>query len=361
MTAALQPMAGSRPSRQTPRMPLQRNGSALVVVLWVIALLAVLISGFAFDMHMESRIVSHLRKKVKAEYLARAGIERAKMLLMRSQQIKGKDDPEDTKAEPWYADAKRLKQGKAIIGLTDALGEGSVIVDITPEPALRNINSLKDEDWERVFKVGGVPEELWSELIDSVNDWRDADDQPNLDGAETDDYYAKLAPPYKARGRKGTAANLDTVDELMLVKGWTRAILHGGPLVEGETNGVVMRGIADLLTAMPEVGAQVNVNAAGKDVLLTLPGIDDVMADAILAEREGGRDGLTAGGQMDQDYFFTDANNFFSRVPELNSMNPTDRAYLNTLINTASKALRITSVGRVHGVDQKIVSLVSTQ
>jgi general secretion pathway protein K len=339
-----------------------RNGSALVVVLWVIALLAVLISGFAFDMHMESRIVSHLRKKVKAEYLARAGIERAKMLLMRCQQIKGgKEDTDEIKAESWYADAKRLKQGQAIMGLTDALGEGTVTIDITPEPALRNINSLKDEDWERIFKVGGVPEDLWSELIDSVNDWRDADDQPNLDGAETDDYYAKLDPPYKARGRKGTATNLDTVDELLLVKGWSRAILYGGPMVEGDTNGIVLSDIAHMLTAMPEVGAQVNINAANRDVLLTLPGIDASIADTIIQERESGRQGLTGGGQIDQDYFFTDANNFFSRISELNSINPADRAYLNTLINTASKALRITSLGRVHGVEQKIVSLVSIQ
>lgn len=335
---------------------MNRRGSALIVVLWVIALLAVLISGFAFDMHIESRIVSHLRKKVKAEYLARAGIERARMLLVHCQQIKGVGDTEEMKAEPWYNDAKRLKQGYGIIGLTDPLGEGTVVVDITPEPALRNINTLKDEDWERIFKVGNVPEELWSELIDSVNDWRDADDQPNLDGAESD-YYMKLEPPYKARGHNGKAANLDTVDELLLIKGWTRAILYGGPLTEGETNGVIMTGIADLLTALPESGTQVNINAAGKRVLLTLPGIDDVKADAIIAEREG----LTVGGQIDQDHFFTDVNNFLGRIPELNSINPTDREYLKTLISTASQVLRIKSVGRVHGVEQKIISLVKLQ
>lgn len=336
---------------------MKRGGSALIVVLWVIALLAVLISGFAFDMHIESRIVSHLRKKVKAEYLARAGIERARMLLVHSQQVKGVSDSEQMKGETWYNDAKRLKQGYAILGLTDRLGEGTIVIDITPEPALRNINSLKDEDWERIFKVGAVPEELWSELIDSVNDWRDADDQPNLDGAETDDYYAKLDPPYKARGRKGKAGNLDTIDELLLVKGWTRPILYGGPMVEGETNGVTLNGIADLLTALPESGTQVNINAAGKPVLLTLPGITDFIADAIIAEREG----LTVGGQIDQDHFFTDANNFFSRIPELNTINATDREYLRTLISTASQVLRIKSVGRVHGVEQKIISLVKLQ
>ncbi len=333
---------------------MNRRGSALILVLWVIAVLAVLISGFAFDMHIEARVVSHLRKKVKAEYLARAGLEWAKMLLAHTAEIQGKTDSDELKGQPWYNDAKRLKQGYAIIGLTGQLGEGTIILDITPEPALRNINSLTDEDWERVLQVGGIPEEHWSELIDSFDDWRDADDTPRVNGAETDDYYAKLDPPYKARGHGGIAANLDTIDELLLIRGWERPMLYGGPLVEGETNGAVLSGVADLLTAQPDTGQQVNINAAGKRVLLTLPGIDEQKADAIIAEREG----LTAGGQIDEDRFFTDANNLLARVPELGSMNPTDRARLQTLVGTASQVLRIKSVGRVHGVEQKLVSSV---
>ena len=61
---------------------------------------------------------------------------------------------------------------------------------------------------------------------------------------------------------------------------------------------------------------------------------------------------------MNEDHFFTDANNFLTRVPELGSLNPTDRAYLQTLVSTASTVLRIKSVGRVHGVEQKIVTTV---
>lgn len=336
---------------------MKRRGSALILVLWVVAVLAVLVSGFAFDMHIESRIVSHLRKKVKAEYLARAGLEWAKMLLFHSAQINGRTDSDEVKGESWYNDAKRLKQGYAILGLTGQLGEGTVIIDITPEPALRNINSLTDEDWERILQVGGIPEEHWSELIDSFDDWRDADDVPRVNGAETDDYYAKLDPPYKARGHGGIAANLDTVDELLLIRGWTRPMLYGGPLVEGETNGTVMTGIADLLTAQPQSGQQVNINAAGKRVLMTLPGIDEQKADAIISEREG----LTGGGQIDEDHFFTDVNNFLTRVPELGSLNATDRGRLQSLVSTASQVMRIKAVGRVHGVEQKIVSVVGSQ
>jgi len=334
-----------------------RQGSALILVLWVIALLSVLVSGFAFDMHVESRIASYLRKKLKAEYLARAGIERAKMLMARSREVQGKSDTDETKGKPWYADAKRLKQGYAIVGLTDRLGEGTIIIDIMPEPALRNVNSLKDEDWERIFTVGGIPEELWSGLIDSFNDWRDADDQPNVNGAETDDYYSKLVPPYKARGRQGKAANLDTIEELLLIKGFTRSMLYGGPMDESDTNGVVLNGIADLLTAVPEAGLQVNVNAASKRVLMTLPGIDEAKADAIIEEREG----LTASGQIGEDSFFTDVNNFFGRIPELGGMSADDRERLRTLVGTASQVLRIKSVGRVHGVEEKIVSIVKLQ
>ncbi len=332
---------------------MKNKGSALIIVLWVVALSSVLIGGFAFDMHLESRVISFLRKKLKAEYLAKAGIEQAIALVMRSASVTGANDSDITKAKSWYSTAKRLREGYSIIGLSHPLGEGTVVIDIIPEPALRNVNSLKDEDWERILKVGGVPEELWSGLIDSFNDWRDGDDQPNLDGAETDDYYARLSPPYKARGRKGKPANLDTLDELLLIKGFTRPVLYGGYMEEGETNGVYVSGIVDMLTALPEAGVQVNVNAASKRVLMTLPGIDEIKAEAIIEEREG----LTPGGQIGEDHFYTDSNNFFSRLPELNTLMPEDMAYLKSLVNTLSSVLRINSVGQVKGVEHKIVSV----
>ncbi len=336
---------------------MKRSGSALIIVLWVIALLSVLIGGFAYDMHLESRVVSYQRKKLKAIYLAKGGVELARALLARSAQIQGATDPDTLKAEPWYLNAKRLRQGYAVVGLTDSLGEGTIIVDIAPEPALRNVNTLKDDDWERILEVGGVPEEMWSELVDSFNDWRDADDQPNLDGAETDDYYARLDPPYKARGRKGKSASLDTVDELLLIKGFSRTILYGGPLTEDDTNSVAIPGIADLLTALKDSGEQVNVNAAGKRVLMTLPGIDDTLADAIIDAREG----LTAGTKMGDDYFFKDANDFFGRIPDLGGIPPDDQQRLRSLVGTVSSVYRITSIGRVHGVEYKIVSVVTAQ
>jgi general secretion pathway protein K len=379
-----------------------KRGSALIIVLWVIALLSVLIGGFAYEMHVEAKIVSYVRKKLKSEYLAKAGIEYAQALLSHSSEVKGKGDTDEMKGKYWYAAAKRLRQGYAVMGLTESLGEGSFTLDILPEPGLRNINALRDDDWERIFKVSGVPEDLWPELIDCFNDWRDSDDQPNLDGAESDDYYKRLTPPYKARGhtgkstvgrspvanpaittqgnvapgtittgtpipRSGTTptgmfANLDTVEELLLIKGFSHAILYGGYVEEGNTNSPSMTGIATLLTAIPETGEQVNINAASKRVLMTLPGIDDTLADAIIAERErGGREGLTGGAEMSEDYFFTDVNNLFGRVPDLARLTPEEQQRLRTLVGTASSVLRIRSMGRARGVEYRMTAMLGTQ
>jgi general secretion pathway protein K len=98
---------------------------------------------------------------------------------------------------------------------------------IIPEPARRNINVIAraqdDETMERILDVGGIPQELWPVLIDSLFDWVDADDTPRADGAETDDYYANLDPPYRSKD-----GPLDTVGEMLLIRGYTREILEGG-------------------------------------------------------------------------------------------------------------------------------------
>src|ERR1051326_5379776 len=64
----------------------ERRGVALVLVLWVVLVLSLLISGFAFTMHVETQVASYARKEMKAEMLARSGIEVARMQLILDQQ-----------------------------------------------------------------------------------------------------------------------------------------------------------------------------------------------------------------------------------------------------------------------------------
>jgi general secretion pathway protein K len=323
----------------------RRDASALIIVLWVVGLLSMLIGSFAFDAHVESRITSYYRKRTKADYLARSGIEIAEMLMRGSAEIKKDQEKVDEfEDDQWFEDKKRLKTGSAIVGLTQELGDGKIILDIIPEPARRNINMLKDDDWERILEVGGIPEDFWPELIDSFNDWTDKDDNPRMDGGESEDYYETLDPPYRADNDV-----LDTVEELLLVKGFSKTILFGGSFqVLDEEDPVVISGIADLLTTYGD--GKVNVNAAPKRVLLTLPLGDEaeLVAQAIIEERNGvGWIDESVGDDEQEDFSFKDVGDFSSRLPDA-------PAEIRNYISVDSKTYRIKSVGDVHGVKRTV-------
>jgi type II secretory pathway component PulK len=59
-------------------------------------------------------------------------------------------------------------------------------------------------------------------LADSLIDWLDKDDKPVSDMGAESDYYMTLEPPYRAKNRK-----LDTVEELLMIKGFTGRVLYG--------------------------------------------------------------------------------------------------------------------------------------
>src|SRR5208283_193484 len=64
--------AGAMSNRES-RNNRDRSGVAIIIVLWVVMVLSLLISGFAFTMHVETQIASYARKELKAEMLARSG------------------------------------------------------------------------------------------------------------------------------------------------------------------------------------------------------------------------------------------------------------------------------------------------
>ncbi len=323
-----------------------RRGSALILAVWVISLLSLLVVSFAFDAHLEGKVVSFARKRRKAEALALSGLQVARMLLEKQRGVSGNESEDTRSADRWYDTALTLRRGRAVVGLEELLGEGVIRLDIEPEPGRRNVNKLTDEDWERIFQTVGVPEDYWPELIDSYFDWIDVDSRPRQDGGETEDYYATLPKPYSARN-----APLDTVRELLLVKGFKEAILSGGVLNPEEPRDshiVVSNGVQNLLTTYGD--GKVNVNAADTWVLRTLPGIDELGANAIVEERTRGI--ATGMGNFD-DGSFESVEDFMSRVGN-DLSDPAVRDY----VTTQSEHFRVTSVGRVGRVTRRVWAVV---
>ncbi len=264
------------------------SGAALIVALWVLLILALLIGGFAFEMHIEAGITSYHRKKLQAQYLARAGVEYARMLLIRSANAEEEDEASSEENEALVENAVRLSRGVRVSGMSVELGRGRFLLDIAPEEGRRNVNVLTDEEWEELLDQANVPEDDWEELIDCFADWIDEGDEHQLNGAESDDAF------YENAGYACKNAKLDTVDELRLIKGFTQELVYGEKATE--ENPEPMTGIARHLTTWGD--GRINVNTATKEVLMTLPGMDEWVVEDIIEGRSGedGEDGTRDDG-----------------------------------------------------------------
>lgn len=305
-----------------------RRGSALIVALWVLLILSLLIAGFAFDMYVEAGITSYYRKRLRSQYLAQAGLEYAKLVL--AQSFKAREEMQDEDMdEQEYVRALNLARGMAVTGIRRDLNEGHFTVDILPEQGRRNVNTMSDEDWQEVLDQAGVPQESWDKLIACFRDWTDADDDHRINGAESDD------PFYVRRGYKCKNAPIDTVDELLLIKGFTSSLLYGGPsdFVEGET----LTGIAAWLTVWGD--GKVNVNTASREVLLTIPGLNEYDVTDLLQGRLG-PDG-EAGTRDDG----------FKSVDEVMALIGSSDSRVRDAITTSERHyVRVMSLGESYGV-----------
>lgn len=337
-------MSGRRPDAG-------RRGSALVLVLLAVVVLSVLVASIGFEARLQSGQVVYLSNRAAAGRLAESGIEISKMLLARAGGRSAPDGMPDEE-DRWHDAVERLRKGQSLIGLVEPVGDGFVILDVEPEPGRLNVNLLTREDWETILGNAGVPEEYFDYVIDPILDWTDEDDTSNPKGAETEDYYSECDPPYQARN-----GAFDTVRELLLVKGFSETLLVGGVFdpatVAGDaaargaspsfnrfskTNEIVIAGIESMLTTYGD--GKVNVQSAPYDVLRTLPDVDEVLARAIMEER----DAVDDDGEPNP---FAGPDDLFARIEGLNPA-VADR------ITVRSQFYRITATGRVGGVERQI-------
>lgn len=334
------------------------RGSALIVALWTISLLSMLVMSFALDAMLEGRIGTYQRQRRRVDYLTQSGVAIAEMLLEKQESVSAASSA-DANEDRWKDVALRVKRGQTAV-VDEPIGDGVVHVEIIPEPARWNINVLVgsnyDPVWEQIFTVAGIPQDYFSGLIDCWNDWVDEDSLPLKDGAE-DDYYKSLEPPYKARNKQ-----IDTVDELRLVKGFVPAILDGGVLNPEEKNKelqITVKGIKELFTTYGD--GKINVNAAPMEVLLTIPGVDEITAGAIIEEREGtgaagagssraaAKKASAAQGEA-IDNSFTSVGDFMARIPGLDSG-------VSAYVNVKSSTFRLVIEGQAAGITHKIQAI----
>jgi general secretion pathway protein K len=262
--------------KQTRNDHHSRQGAALIVALWVLIILSLIVGSFAFEAKLEAMLVSFKRKKYQAEMLAKSGIEYARAILdsaRNAKEMEIADLPED----PDGFNQAALYVQRSLSTTTEIqLGNGRFSVTIESAESGRNVNLLTREQWLDILEMANVPSTEWDTMIDCLEDWIDENDLHGLNGAESDD------PFYQERGYPVKNGPLDSVEELLLVKGWGSEILYGRP---GNEENDEIFGIADILTVWGD--GKVNLNTANTNLLLSFAEYEDWELASVFEARMG--------------------------------------------------------------------------
>ena len=180
------------------------RGFALVTVLWIAGLLAVMTAGLSVSVRTHVRVVANVTESAKAEALADAGAALAVLDLMGA---RGSDEHR-----------RRFPAGGQVIACSIP-GEGVLSIAVSDEAAKIDVNSAGIPLMRALVAGLGVPVETSAQLAEAIFDFRDADDDRKLNGAESAEYRAAGLGWLPKNGA------LQSLDELNQVYGVTPALL----------------------------------------------------------------------------------------------------------------------------------------
>lgn len=175
------------------------RGAALLLVMWLIALLTALVGGFALAARIEHMQAVVLSRGIVAAQAARAGAEYAITRV-------GSDQPRLR----WLADGRVYRWD---------FGPARVEVRIVDEAGKVDLNSADANLLAALLRALDQPGAQAGQLAAAILDWRDPDSLTQPAGGAEDADYAAAGRPYGAKD-----APFEGVAELQQVLGMTPAL-----------------------------------------------------------------------------------------------------------------------------------------
>ena len=225
-----------------------QRGVALVLVLWMGALISVMATSFAFSVRTEVRLSTGAVERAQAGALAEAGLHRAIVGLAQSDQ-----------GQRWSAGGQPYEWAFAgsEVSISVAAETGKIDINAAPLALLEGLVSVV------LTSVPNGSEYDSKAIAAAISDWRDANHDVHSSGAE-DQHYRAAGLTYEAGDRAFLA-----VSELQRVFGMTPELFE-----QIKTS-----------VTVHTWSARVDPTTASRTVLLALPGVNPGKVDAFLDER----------------------------------------------------------------------------
>lgn len=298
------PFAGAAPRRKVrrpnpqsaicnPQFPIARRHARraiiLPVILVIVGLLALLMAGFIFFVRAEASGMAAFNEGQQAQLAAQSGLEEI-VSVLRTDRDNPKawfDNPDrlhnvliwsdiyTRDNDPVRAAGSRTKYFQSNpdrrtawrYSVVAARYDGpakTIRYGIMPEGGKLDLNVATEKQLVELLTplLNDLGVQNPQDLINCILDWRDTDDEVREGGAENE-YYHTLKPAYNCKN-----GAFDTLEELLLVKGITPAILYGEDVnrnglldtnendgdasfpVYDNADGVLNHGIAPFLTVL---------------------------------------------------------------------------------------------------------------
>jgi len=288
-----------KPSRQSTSVRSRsEHGIALVIVMIAIFVLAMLAGRFAFRMKVETKLASNANNESELEWLGRSGVDYCRWILAEQKKC---PEPYDALNQVWAGGpgATCASNGP----LADVVHEfplrhGSFTWKIVDLERKININNTLAPGGDALIQqalilMGADPSE-YPPVVGSILDWIDQDNDPHVQGNETD-YYQSLDTPYDAKN-----GPIDDLSELLLIRGITQDMYWGSASTNHVAAAFQQRtsrfgsplappsyafGLVDVFT--PLSNGKVNINTAPVNVLTILLHGNETWAQNIVKLRAG--------------------------------------------------------------------------
>lgn len=185
------------------------GGTVLIVTIWVVLVLAGLAMVFARSMRVAAAVSANHVASLQAECIADGALQ---YIVARLVAIAEEGNTDSDTSELYEA----MEVGKGYFWVLRSNLESDREFDfgLTDEAGKINLNSASLEMLQRLPG-------MTAELAASIIDWRDEDSDVTTGGAESE-YYLLQSEGYQCKNLP-----LETVDEILLIKGASEELLYG--------------------------------------------------------------------------------------------------------------------------------------